>query len=210
MDSKFLNLGIGDWPEVSIHTLGPNGTSSEAAGGYFSEWFGQRNPGSHVQISLSDSYERARSGMEEHYSGVLIVANAYPQINHFYMDPKLSLVATFVFDTPLYGLASKGPLPDKKLTVVTHPAPLLLIEELLPQGLEIGSVIFALSTSAAAAAAAKGEVDVALTTEVAAKIHGLHFVSNTRPIRMLWSVFALTRTLNRWGVQPTVINLDCN
>lgn len=150
MDSKFLDLGVSDWRDVMIHTLGPNGTSSEAAAGFFSEWLGHRYPGSRVQLNLSDSYEHARSSMDEHTPGVLIVANAYPQIHNFYMDPRLSLVATFVFDTPLYGLASKGPLTTKKLTVATHPAPLLLIEELLPQGLEINSVILALSTSAAA------------------------------------------------------------
>ncbi|QKE62705.1 bacilysin biosynthesis protein BacA [Aquipseudomonas campi] len=206
MDSKFLDLGVADWREVLIHTLGPNGTSSEAAAGCFSEWFGHRYPGSRIQLNLSDSYEHARASMDEHAPGVLIVANAYPQIHNFYMDPRLSLVATFVFDTPLYGLASKGPLTTNKLTVATHPAPLLLIEELLPEGLEINSVILALSTSAAAAAAARGEVDVALTTEVAASIHGLHFISSTRPIRMLWSVFALTR----WSAQPTEASLRCS
>ncbi|ELN4740965.1 MULTISPECIES: bacilysin biosynthesis protein BacA [Pseudomonadaceae] len=206
MDSKFLNLGVGDWRDVTIHTLGPNGTSSEAAAGFFSEWFGNQYPGSRVQLNLSDSYEHARSSMSDHSPEVLIVANAYPQIHNFYMDPRLSLVATFVFDTPLYGLVSKGPLATRKLTVATHPAPLLLVDELLPQGLEIDSVILALSTSAAAAAAARGEVDVALTTEVAANIHGLNFISNTRPIRMLWSVFMLTR----WSRQPTEVNLRCS
>lgn len=198
MESKFLDLSMGDWRDVQIHTLGPKGTSSEAAAGFFTQWFDQRYPGSHIALSLSDSYEHARATMDEHRPGVLIVANAYPQINNFYMDPRLSLVATFVFDTPLYGLASKEPLTTRKLTVATHPAPLMLVEELLPEGLEVGSVILALSTSAAAAAAAQGEVDVALTTEVAAAIYGLNFISNTRPIRMLWSVFAPTR----WSVQP--------
>ncbi|MDM8350679.1 hypothetical protein P8H27_17530 [Pseudomonas sp. sp1636] len=133
MDSKLLNFGVGDWRDVMIHTLGPNGTSSEAAAGFFSEWFGQRYPGSRVQLNLSDSYEHARSNMGEHTPGVLIVANAYPQIHDFYMSPRLSLVATFVFDAPLYGLASKGPLTTRKLTLASHPAPLLLIEELLPR-----------------------------------------------------------------------------
>lgn len=192
MDSRLRNLGINDWHDVIIHTLGPSGTSSEAAAGFFTEWFKQRYPGSCVRLKLSDSYEHARSSMEKDTPAVLIVANAYPEIHNFYMEPQLSLVATFVFDTPLYGLVSKGPLTTNKPTVATHPAPRLLIEELLPQGLEVGSVVLTLSTSAAAAIAAKGEADVALTTEVAANIHGLHFISNTRPIRMLWSVFAHT------------------
>lgn len=203
MDKKFLNLGVGNWSDMTIHTLGPNGTSSEAAAGFFSEWFRNQYRSSSVQLNLCDSYEYARSSMGGNAPEVLLVANAYSQINNFYMDPQLSLVATFVFDTPLYGLASKGPLMSRKLSITSHPAPYLLIDELLPQGLEIDSVILALSTSAAAAAVARGEVDVALTTEVAAKIHGLRFISNTRPIRMLWSVFSLTR----WVKQPIVANL---
>lgn len=192
MDNSLLNLGIGDWHDVIIHTLGPNGTSSEAAAGFFAKWLEQRHPESCVRIKLNDSYENACSSMEKETPAVLIVANAYPEIHNFYMEPRLNLVATFVFDTPLYGLASKGPLTTSKPTIATHPAPRLLIEELLPRGLEIDSVILTLSTSAAAAAAARSEVDVALTTEVAAKIHDLHFISNTRPIRMLWSVFTHT------------------
>ncbi|HGE6810364.1 TPA: bacilysin biosynthesis protein BacA [Pseudomonas aeruginosa] len=197
MDSRFINLGIGDWCDVVIHTLGPEGTSSEAAAGFFTEWFERRHPDSRVQLKLSDSYEDARSGMDEDTPAVLIVANAYPEIHNFYMEPQLSLVATFVFDTPLYGLASKGPLTTTRPTIATHPAPRLLIEELLPQGLEVESVVLSHSTSAAAAAAARSEVDVALTTEVAASIHGLNFISNTRPIRMLWSVFAHTHWSTR-------------
>lgn len=202
MDSKFLNLSVGDWREVMIHTLGPSGTSSEAAAGFFTEWLGQRFPESQVQINLSDSYEHACSAMDERIPGVLIVANAYPQIHNFYMNPRLSLVATFVFDTPEYGLVSKGPLTTRKLTIATHPAPLMLIQELLPDGLEVDSVIFSLSTSAVAAAVAVGEVDVALTTEVAAHIHGLQFISKTRPIRMLWSVFAPIQ----WSTQPVEVS----
>lgn len=47
---------------------------------------------------------------------------------------------------------------------------------------------------------------MALTTEVAANIHDLHFISSTRPIRMLWSVFALTH----WSAQPTEASLRCS
>ena len=206
MDRNFMNVGVVDWRQLVINTLGPNGTSSEAAAHFFTQWFGRQYPGAQVQVNLCDSYEQARSSLVEQVPAVMIVANAYQQINHFYMDPRLALVATFVFDTPLYGLASKGPLTTKKLTVATHPAPMMLIEELLPEGLEVDSVILALSTRAAAGAAARGEVDVALTTEVAAALHGLNFVSSTRPIRMLWSVFAYTQ----WSALGMEGNVHCN
>ena len=46
------------------------------------------------------------------------------------------------------------------------------------------------STSRAAQAVLLKEADIALTTEIAARLHKLNFISSTRPIQMLWSVFA--------------------
>lgn len=120
----------------------------------------------------------------------LLVANAYHGISEFYMDPRLALERAFVLDTPLYGLASRrqSPLP-LMCTIVTHPAPRALINQLIPPGYGISAVGSALSTSAAAAQVAAGSADLALTTEPAVHRYGLQFISPTRPIRMLWSVF---------------------
>ncbi|WKV52727.1 hypothetical protein [Dickeya fangzhongdai] len=106
------------------------------------------------------------------------------------MDPRLKLTGTFVFDTPLYGLAIKEVLPDRPLVVASHPAPVPLIKELLPDGLNVECVVTMPSTSAAAQAVANREVDMALTTEVAVDLHRLRFISRTRPIHMLWSIFS--------------------
>jgi len=105
------------------------------------------------------------------------------------MDNTLKLIATFLYDTPLYGIVAKGKLPKRPLTIASHPAPIPLINELLPQGIKIGEVLHMKSTSEAAAAVAAGKVDLALTTENAARLHKLDFISSTRPISMLWSVF---------------------
>jgi len=72
------------------------------------------------------------------------------------MDLRLKLTGTFVFDTPLYGLAIKETLPNRPL-----------IQELLPDGLSVERVVTMSSTSAAVQAVANHEVDMALTTEVA-------------------------------------------
>lgn len=52
-------------------------------------------------------------------------------------------------------------------------------------------ILYAASTSAAAYQARRRETDLALTTQPAAKANELEFISRTRPIRMLWSVFTL-------------------
>ncbi len=189
MSYHFMDMGLSHTVNCPVHTLGPSGTSSEYASQFFHRWMKDNYSNSHHEIYLNESYEHARNNINNE-KGLLIVANAYPKINDFYMDTRLKLLATFLYDTPLYGLVTNGELPDRPLYIATHPAPIPLIDELLPDGLFIEKIIEMPSTSAAAKAVASGEVDIALTTEIAAKIHQLNFISRTRPIHMLWSVFA--------------------
>ncbi|MGM3160253.1 bacilysin biosynthesis protein BacA [Dickeya undicola] len=189
MSYHFMDMGLSHAVNCPIHTLGPSGTSSEYASQFFHRWMSDNYENSYHEIHLNDSYELARNNIEDE-KGLLIVANAYPKINDFYMDTRLKILATFLYDTPLYGLVANKTLPDRPLYVASHPAPIPLIGELLPDGLRIKQVIEMSSTSAAAQAVVSGEVDVALTTEIAARIHKLNFISRIRPIHMLWSVFA--------------------
>jgi prephenate dehydratase len=64
-----------------------------------------------------------------------------------------------------------------------------LVAELLPAAYAADNLVLTASTSAAALAARDLDTDVALTTEPAAALHQLEFISRTRTIRMLWSVF---------------------
>ncbi|AUX93837.1 bacilysin biosynthesis protein BacA [Mixta gaviniae] len=189
MNYHFMDMGLGCAVNFPVHTLGPAGTSSEYASQFFHHWMNTHYSASQHPIYLNDSYELARNNVKD-AQGLLIVANAYPKINDFYMDTRLKLLATFLYDTPLYGLVAKTDLPARPLFIASHPAPVPLIAELLPPGLQVAKVVEMASTSAAAQAVAEGEVDMALTTEIAARLHGLHFISRTRPIHMLWSVFA--------------------
>ncbi|MCO7263674.1 bacilysin biosynthesis protein BacA [Dickeya zeae] len=189
MNMYFMDMGLHQVINLPVFTLGPSGTSSESASRYFGHWMASTYEGSTHQVYLNNTYEEAREKLNQN-NGLLVVANAYPQINDFYMDPRLSLTGAFVFDTPLYGLAIKETLPNRPLIVASHPAPVPLIQELLPDGLHVDRVVTMSSTSAAAQAVANHDVDVALTTEVAVNLHCLQFISRTRPIHMLWSVFS--------------------
>ncbi|HBV39712.1 MAG TPA: bacilysin biosynthesis protein BacA [Erwinia sp.] len=188
MSKHFMDMGLGHAVNLPVHTLGPAGTSSEYASQFFCSWMNEKYDRSLHALQLDNTYELARDNLRTD-KGLLIVANAYPAINDFYMDTSLKLLATFLFDTPLYGLVAHKALPDRPLYVASHPAPVPLIQELLPVGLKIERVVEMSSTSAAAQAVACGEADIALTTEIAARLHKLHFISATRPIHMLWSVF---------------------
>lgn len=110
------------------------------------------------------------------------------------MDPCLQVVCVFRMLTPLYGLACVDPMPPPDgYTVYSHPAPVPLIEELLPPGHRCREVVLAASTAEAAAMARQDPTAVALTTAPAAQRNGLHVFSRQRCIEMVWTVFAATR-----------------
>lgn len=175
---------------AAIGTLGPAGTSSEvAARRYAVQMSGPDGPA--VDVRLFDTYERAGDALQSHEVSHVVVANAYKGINPFYMDPTMELAGVFVMDTPLYGIAMSrgaGPVPDAP-TIASHPSPEPIIAQLLPPRHLTHKVIHHNSTSAAARAVVEGTADLALTTVPAAQLHGLQFISGTRPIRMVWSVF---------------------
>jgi prephenate dehydratase len=169
-----------------IATLGPAGTSSEAAARHLvavtdrSTW----------DVELFNTYELAAQAVLDGLATKLLVANAYSGVNDFYMDLRLQLNEVFVLDTPRYGIAARPDRPvPLEAVIVTHPAPRALINQLLPQGYRVRQIRLATSTSSAARQVAKREVDLALTTAPAAAALGLNFISDTRPIRMVWSAF---------------------
>jgi hypothetical protein len=191
MKNNIYNLNINDpYSEFSIYTLGPAGTSSEFAANYLSIWLKKKGYCKEVKIVLKKTYEVARQEITEKNS-ILLVANAYADINLFYMDYSLTLGAVFVLETPSYGIVTKtGELPENKntLLIASHPAPVPIISQLLPNQ-NIKQIVKKNSTSSAALAVLNDEVDAALTTQIAAKNYNLLFVTKTRTINMLWSAF---------------------
>ncbi len=191
--SQILDVALVRGKEMTIATLGPSGTSSEAAARHLLDWAAQSLDARCEDVQLLPTYEHAAEAVLTRSATHLLVANAYREINDFYMDPRLKIAAAYRFNTPNYGLAkARGATVSSRIDVATHPSPIPLIEELLPAGMTVSVVVAMPSTSAAAAAVAANEVDVALTTDVAAEIYDLEFISRTRPIEMLWTAFALT------------------
>jgi len=181
--------------ELGIATLGPRGTSSEVAAyrvlGLCGEEIGDGG-----RVRLCPSFEEAGEAVVEGSETALVVANAYSEINALYMNPALFLAGAFILPTPDYGVVAppNAPLP-LKVSIATHPAPRALIDELVPPSFLVRETLPATSTSEAALMVARGEVDLALTNETSAREHRLRFVSRTRPIRMLWSVFVSAKRL---------------
>ncbi|MFF1354033.1 prephenate dehydratase domain-containing protein [Streptomyces sp. NPDC058297] len=189
----WIDTALSAGPSVkTIGTLGPAGTSSEQAALYLWADHGHGGP---PDIQLYETFEKAGEALREGVVSHVVIANAYASVHSFYMDPALRFAGAFLFDTPHYGIAvSRGRRIPKAARIATHPAPVPLVEELLPKEYEVAEIRLATSTSAAAGLARRGETDLALTTLPAAKANELEFISRTRPIRMLWSVFTLAGT----------------
>lgn len=177
------------FPQLEIATLGPEGTSSEAAVKYFVSSFEDKKDS---MYSLYATYEQAFEALLQGKSNLLVVANAYERIDKFYMAPDAQFVLSFIFTTPPYGVA-KLPiheLPRKwKVRIATHHAPSSLIPWFLAgQGLEY-DIALVTSTSEAALCVQRGDADLCVTNALSAERCGLIFISPTRSISMLWSVF---------------------
>jgi prephenate dehydratase len=175
--------------EIIVGTLGPTGTSSEVAARAVCDKIGQsvEHAG---RINLYDTYEEAAESLRRRQVSHIVVANAYAAINEFYMDTRMSLATAFVMDTPRYGVARRrGEEVPYRPKIATHPAPRPLLSQLLPRYFTGSEVLHVTSTSAAAKAVYEETVDLALTTATAAEFYGLEFISPTRTIRMVWSVF---------------------
>ncbi|ETS31253.1 hypothetical protein BB987_17885 [Photorhabdus temperata] len=189
MECVFFSFDKEIFDVLNIATLGPSGTSSEQSAIRFGEFAIENKVAKSYQVALCNTYEEASSQIILKDCQALVVANAYYNISEFYMDNRFNLSAAFLNYTPNYGIAIRDELTKDNIVIATHPAPKALIPELLPDSLKIADIIFKDSTSSAAKAVANLEVDAALTTEVAAKLHKLKFISHIRPIKMLWSVF---------------------
>jgi hypothetical protein len=176
---------------ISIATLGPAGTSSEHVARAF---LGNVTNGN-SRCELFDSYEEAARTVESGENDLLLVANAYGNINQFYISHTLSLTTFFVHDTPPYGLACRRDGssldPEAPLEVATHPAPAHFLPWLMKTaGLEAQPTVrLVSSTSEAARLVADGTVDACVTNDDARSRYQLEFLSSSWPIQMLWSVF---------------------
>jgi bacilysin biosynthesis protein BacA len=183
----FLNY-LKALPRIHIATLGPQGTSSEATGVYLLSLLNRKD----ALCSVYPSYEAAMEGVRLGTSDLLLIANAYSKIDKVYMCSELNLLLAFEHQTPVYGLAKKisYQLPENRpLKIATHHAPSSLIPQFI-NGSELDyEVILVESTSKAALITQQEDTDMCVTNSNSVQAYGLEFISATRPIRMMWSVF---------------------
>jgi prephenate dehydratase len=171
-----------------IATLGPKGTSSENTA-FFLEKTIQG-----ATVKLFDSYEEASDFVACTSQSILLVANAYREINKFYISSEVQAIAAFFLNTPPYAIAAKESfeLQDTNvINVASHQAPSHLVRQLLPKNKCI--VLDASSTSKAAKMVSSKSADACLTNITACKNEGLVFKTDEVNIKMLWTIFISKR-----------------
>jgi len=171
-------------------TLGPHGTSSEQATLYCVQSLMKVKVDN---LSLYDTFDDVLTSLVNDKINIAVVPHAYEGINKFYINPQLELQQMFIHDTPRYGIY-KSPgvmLQNKHCMIVSHPAPVVLMEYLIAKQVEITQYTVDLvnSTSVAASMVHDRKVEAAITNENAAKLYNLELLAMYGPIRMGWSVF---------------------
>lgn len=175
---------------LTIATLGPKGTSSEFVAMELANQIGIKEE----NISLFSSYEEAVTSVKKRKNNILLVANAYKDIHDIYMENDISLIGSFIKETPLYGIASKRLqrddfLAEKSVQIASHHAPLSMID-VIKKDFDLNvDIVDCMSTSEAAYFVSTDKYRYCLTNEKAQKEYDLEFIMPIKQITMVWSIF---------------------
>lgn len=184
--------------EISIGTLGPEGTTSHFATACFIDYLQDINSSTQYETKLFDDFDLVYEALKSETVDMIVIPNAYERITEMYWDSALKNLFSFLQETPIYGIAAKNGQKintgNRKIRIASCRPVFCLIPQIMKdidgsgQGYEI---IPTLSTTKAAEALLNDEVDYALTNETSIKTSDLEFISTTSSAEVLWSVFSL-------------------
>ena len=191
------NLNFFTNNRLYLSTLGPKGTSSE----YVAKKFLSQLDIMDKKVILHSSFEKAYESVQKNTSDAVLVANAYSNIDMFYMDTSLELLATNIESTPPYGIAVRKDFDIsliKKFNIIeiaSHKAPIKRLDCYINDKNSFFykkqfKIEICNSTSIAAKMVATKRLDFCLTNEKAKDEFDLIFVSKKIKIDMVWSIFS--------------------
>jgi hypothetical protein len=180
---------------ASVHTLGPESTSSHLAARHFMAAMSLE-----LAIVLHDKFEDILNGDRQVRGRLVIVPSAFAGAHKFFMAEDIELIGCFCHDTPPYHVAWRrgagtlrdGVDPERSCAmplIASHPAPVDLIPRILPAGSRF-RVAHYCSTVAAARAVLVNDADMALCNLSTIAEFGLESSGVGIVIQMTWNVFA--------------------
>ncbi|MFE3625189.1 bacilysin biosynthesis protein BacA [Streptomyces sp. NPDC059159] len=165
--------------DVVVHTLGPTGTNCEAAAEY---WLSENHLGKGT-VKLHPTLEQAVPAvLKEPTRSVLLGCVVYPRLNELVFQNLRSMALRECFMMPTHPMILAARTRGKIRTVLSHPAPVNLLDG---QDIQIELVS---SNAAAAAGCAAGRGDACITTSPAADANGLLVIEDFGPVSMGFSI----------------------
>lgn len=188
---------ISDSPNLTIGSLGPEGTTTYEATKYLKDYISKIAPEAKSNIMLRNTFDKIYEDLKNGTIDLAIVPNPYEDVTKYYWDEETHLLFFFELQTPLYGLACKDKniLQKSKLTVATGPAVNSLFTKLFTEDNIEYEYYNVNSTTEAAMAVNNGKADLAITNETSIMNSDLFFISDTYNISVLWSIFVLKDNL---------------
>jgi len=161
---------------MTIHTLGPDKTNCQAAANHY-----LNSNEINGNIKLYDTLEEATKELVAGENNYLLSCIAYPDLHRLVFKnlSTMRLVDSFIFNTIPMVLASQNKKQKLKKSIITHPAPIDLIDIN-----EYEIIEFANSNSDAAVKCSKGDFHYCITTLTAAEKFNLKIIKNFGQIPM--------------------------
>ncbi|MEU7433855.1 bacilysin biosynthesis protein BacA [Streptomyces sioyaensis] len=165
--------------DVVVHTLGPSGTNCEAAARY---WLRENHTGNGTVVLHPTLEQGVPAVLKEPTWSVLLGCVVYPRLNELVFQNLRSMALRECFMMPTHPMVLAAPSRGEVRTVLTHPAPVDLLE-----GRDV-RIELASSNAAAAAGCAQGRSDACITTRPAAEANGLLVLEDFGPVDMGFSI----------------------
>lgn len=174
-------------PGTSLATLGPVGTSSQLAAASLAEEH-------RLRVELFPSFDDVLAHLGARKVELALVPSAYRGVTRFHWHRDLRLVAFFPLATPEYGLAARpdrGPAHAGPVTIAAMWEVRWMYDQVAPAALAEREVrwLDAESTQHAAALAAEGRADLALTNAPGRQAHGLRWLATRPGAEIIWALF---------------------
>lgn len=168
---------MGNLDFTTVRTLGPEGSNLEAAA---HEWFRRNGRSGHVVLhaSVEDAIESAEGRHE-----AILACAAYPKLHDIVFRNLSTLEIVDSFIMPTHNMVLAAPSDGDISSCASHRAP----SSLLPEGVRW---VESSSNSQAAVDCLSGRADACITTDIAARRHGMTVLRDFGPVPMAFTLHA--------------------
>lgn len=182
---------------ITIGTLGPNGTSSEQALKYLISRITDYNKKIGCEKHLMNSFKNVYESLNKGLINYALIPTAYERVTDFFWNDNFTNNLNFIFPTPEYGMVCKNdykPISNRKTRVACCPAVENIIEYLSNGELQDDQIerVKTNSTTEAAICLINGEADLAITNRTSFELYSdkdIKFISKTYNANIVWALF---------------------